>query len=707
MTMIEELGEIEEPMIPPFKKMMPYFADHVSTNLRIDDWVEEYIYQAIWRAPYGSLGLQFLTQSIMNEYKTPHAWKHITPQIRLKIIKKKLAQMVKDGILIVRRDISRVGQPTNGEHVSLRRDLYNKPYHSKDWRWNPMEASVMSAIKRIHYYISFAMASPDDAMGFTRYLVYLIKTIQEEKVYDGLAENFDAAKSFLQSNGIRLENLIASNKMANLQKWPNLKSAAKQFRDLIMSEPSVKAGAQIGLNGAQKIIFDAAMTYLNNGSLRALSTIGTKISTLKDPNLSRLFNVEVKQKEGMNEGAAIKILKKYSGDDLILGPQETKALSDAKDGRYDEYRDARDFLRNKLREQVANIIRTSGEEIDGELLMSIADLRKAIPAPYNKLLPKGIDKLKLNDRYELFSPEGKAVASGGKAYQPVIGVEYKLSKDFAKSKRANPAYLHYLNNVGAMTPLYLVELKQKTQTKRQEQAGDIMTNLPSIKKKVIADLDSEDESTRRLATITALMLFLASRVGSLGNKTGDEETYGTSTLLRRHISKKGTDIEIKYIGKSGMNQVQVLNPEVVGNKETWEKIKNNIVKYWKAAEGPTSYLFAEVDGKPPSNSEINKYFKSKGAAGTVHKIRHAIANYYFNEFKPTTQFTDQKKAFAAFKDTMTKVGEKLGHKKSTSDGEEVNVWQTAAKSYVDKSVQKQFFDDNKLMVPKLLEAMWV
>jgi len=84
--------------------------------------------------------------------------------------------------------------------------------------------------------------------------------------------------------------------------------------------------------------------------------------------------------------------------------------------------------------------------------------------------------------------------------------------------------------------------------------------LPLVRRRVRRDLNSDDDRTRTLALMAALLDATAIRVGGL-EYAEENEHYGLSTLLDEHVTVRGELIRFEFIGKSGKERkVELLNP---------------------------------------------------------------------------------------------------------------------------------------------------
>lgn len=78
--------------------------------------------------------------------------------------------------------------------------------------------------------------------------------------------------------------------------------------------------------------------------------------------------------------------------------------------------------------------------------------------------------------------------------------------------------------------------------------------MPKLRKRYKRDLGKKDWPKEKvLALAVAIMDELYIREGN-SHYTEENDSYGLTTLRRRHIGLNGKELELNYIGKSGVTQ---------------------------------------------------------------------------------------------------------------------------------------------------------
>lgn len=260
--------------------------------------------------------------------------------------------------------------------------------------------------------------------------------------------------------------------------------------------------------------------------------------------------------------------------------------------------------------------------------------------------------------------------------------------------KADSYIFSYVPAVGTTAQkMYRLSSVIKANQKKWDAVSSLSKKLPKLKTAMNKGVLKKDP----LACLLNFAFLTASRIGSESGSTAGTKTYGSSTLLVRHLAFKGPSCVITYPGKKGVQQQHVLKP----NAET----KPLLVFLKERQENATKdMLVFTADGKPFSNTAINSWLKAIIPTVTVHKFRHVrgtdLAEQVLERLKVPANIK-QPAANALFKSAMEKVGHLLGH--YNAKGEETKITSaTALKNYIDPSVSAQWFKNLKLEVPKFI-----
>jgi len=147
--------------------------------------------------------------------------------------------------------------------------------------------------------------------------------------------------------------------------------------------------------------------------------------------------------------------------------------------------------------------------------------------------------------------------------------------------------------------IYHSEWERQQQEKKFARLLSFGEKLPKIRKQCEKDLEQDEWNKDK---VTALVVSLLDEYGvRIGNNFYKEnnETYGLTTLRRKHLSEKGKNLTLNYKGKSG--------------KDRTVTIEDNALSHFihQAAEMPGYEIFRYKDddnkNQTVDSSEVNDY----------------------------------------------------------------------------------------------------
>lgn len=320
--------------------------------------------------------------------------------------------------------------------------------------------------------------------------------------------------------------------------------------------------------------------------------------------------------------------------------------------------------------------------------------------------------------------EGRIYTNDGARILGVPAVESKIrmnpaydpQKDAETGKNNNWVFQTTLPTKDAKgnnnTAYYYTEDKKKINKGHKfEIVQKMLAQEDKIAKRWRKDLASKDALVAIPAAQLEISYLTAARIGGADNENKHGKTYGLTTWLVGNVKKRGDSIIFDYIGKDSVHQTHKISP-ATPSEERVIFIVNKLVQGKKRADP-----LWEFGGHLFNDSKLRAYFKTVCTipGATVHKIRHLrgtrlaekvltpLQESLLKQKKPVTQAQVDKE----FKAALTKVGELLGHVRGVS-GEAKATWSTASQSYIDPSVQIEFyqaFEDYGIRVPRFLEKM--
>ena len=136
--------------------------------------------------------------------------------------------------------------------------------------------------------------------------------------------------------------------------------------------------------------------------------------------------------------------------------------------------------------------------------------------------------------------------------------------------------------------------------------------LPIIRERVAADLRKRGWPKERVLALTVKMLdeyYL--RIGNLNYKRSNE-TYGLTTLRRKHLNDNGKSLSLTYKAKSGKDRnVSVSNPTLA-----------KLIRETSDLPGYEVFRYIDEDGKSQTidSSDVNEYIKELSEGDFTAKV---------------------------------------------------------------------------------------
>ncbi len=227
--------------------------------------------------------------------------------------------------------------------------------------------------------------------------------------------------------------------------------------------------------------------------------------------------------------------------------------------------------------------------------------------------------------------------------------------------------------------------RHKGKARRYESlAGDI----EKLRKKVKADLKSDDLETKMTALAVGLIDETFERVGNPASAKGEksedgEGHYGVTGWTKSHVSFGSGSATIKYVGKSGVDHEK---------KVTDKALVSALKEAHKAAEGKDGRIF-EYEGGVVSAEKVNGYLEEFDVS--AKDLRGYHANRLMQEALkaarskggklPEDKKEREKKLKDEFKKALETTSEDVGHESATLRSQ-----------YLIPSMEEQFMKDGKV-----------
>lgn len=152
--------------------------------------------------------------------------------------------------------------------------------------------------------------------------------------------------------------------------------------------------------------------------------------------------------------------------------------------------------------------------------------------------------------------------------------------------------------------------------KKIEKINILEKSIGKLRQEVKQKIDNQDEKTGMICAIIALIDNIYERIGN--DESAKNGHYGITGFKKKHFTDKGSYLELKYVGKSGVTHTRKVNsPFLVKKLRNVLKDKNS-----------DDFVF-ETNNKKITASDVNNFLSSYKI--TAKDIRGYHSNKIMNE----------------------------------------------------------------------------
>lgn len=212
--------------------------------------------------------------------------------------------------------------------------------------------------------------------------------------------------------------------------------------------------------------------------------------------------------------------------------------------------------------------------------------------------------------------------------------------------------------------------------KKEEAIVNLANNISTLRLNTTKDINSDDERTRIVGTMIAVIDKTAERVGNRESESNGH--FGVTGFKKKHITIEGNTVKLNYIGKSGVEQSKQFSDELVV-QSLRDIIKNS----------PDDNVFTTESGVRVSNGAVNARLTDFGV--TAKDLRgFAANNMVIQKLEGLEPEETEAKRTRQFNQVVNKVAAKIGHAPAT-----------LKKHYLLPNVQEEFVSSGKVSSIKL------
>lgn len=447
-------------------------------------------------------------------------------------------------------------------------------------------------------------------------------------------------------------------------------------------------------------VLRACIAYLRTDSVPALKKLEKMAGVAHSPYVSKRM-VPQAGSQDRTSGALQSLVQQMVGrNDTALTVDEAKQVKELHPDLYKEYLAYRREHNQVWKDTAVAFVRNSGHKA-----VPYEDLIDYLHANgIDHMLPTGFTGL-VDDRLRMYTRDGHLIDGVPNA---VTFPSVVMNPTYGKAGGGDYVFKAVRSGGQDGPPFYTVDFKRASSRAKFEKVADFMPRVEGMQKKWFNMVRKFNEQDIKCvcAVVLEILYEFSARIGSLGNATGGQSTFGVSTLLVKHVlvSPNG-DMVLRYKGKDGVQTRHRLS-----KADPFQKFVIADIMKMLPGKKPNDRLFTyEKNGKwiPVSGAQVNALFKSMGAPEgvTVHKLRTVKGTHVFNEMMEKVfqrPPKDEKRAMEIYVKMTEQVGKVLNHVRRGAGGDKVT-GTTARANYIDPEAQLMYWRELGFRPPKFLE----
>jgi len=488
------------------------------------------------------------------------------------------------------------------------------------------------------------------------------------------AEPIDKKKILSKIKNIKIDSDFTYDNLLDI-----IKSIQKQIKDKDVSYKIIDC-------------LNALKAYLKDPDKKKwIKVVGLYSEIKKD--VSNIFTQYNKfHKESIKRDVLLlkKIVKKYGKEnrpdnlDFVLSLNEVKLLKEKNPDVLLKYTTTFNHLLEQAKKFIQYLILKNGQHklpID-----QIAEEMKkqGFPPIYHDQV---VNYIYLDLNFNLYAYKKTKLS----CKPPIYRVLIEYNKSYNKDDDSNYVLKYMILGGATWQFCYSEQYKQKMNEEKYSKVYESLDKIDQVRKKWLKDIKSDDKIKQQLGAATEIIYQTAMRVGTKGNQTNGEPTYGLLTLKVLNVKCDETKgiVEFTYIGKAGVS-----HHHKIKNKDI-TKIICNLIKNKKKQDR----LF---DITP---EQLNKYLKERLKLPiTIHKFRTIkgtlLAYKKLIQENPCKNMKTDKEKLEYLRKVLIDIGKELGH----YSGEKIT-GETALKNYIDPNIIKEYYETCNLKMNKKIKQL--
>jgi len=454
---------------------------------------------------------------------------------------------------------------------------------------------------------------------------------------------------------------------------------------------------------AQEIeLLHAIGSYFRTGSENMAKKLVKFASLSKSPFVVQRLAPKVGDQQSTKAKLEKMVRQLVGRKDTAMTPEEAQKVRELNPETYREYLALRRDFNQSWKDALASYIRKSGhhmvpfKEVNDYLRLNGID----------HMLPVGFTGM-VDDLGRFYTNKGKLIEGVPSA---VNFPSVEMNPNFGRPDGGDWVFMAKRPDGSPGPYFYTSDFKKDQSMAKFKKVEALMKKVDSIRKRWLGlaqKFDPENPITVA-ATILEILYEFSARVGSVGNEARGSATFGVSTLLVKHatITPNGS-ITLRYKGKDGVPTTHKITQSTPQGKMLIHNLNELL-----ANKDPKDRIFTVQKGNrqiPVTATQVNQLFRQCGAPEevSVHKLRTVKGSGLFAQAMEKAFEKGKPKNEAQAKALFTKLAEQVGkalnHMRTVAGGGSKVTGATALQSYVDPSLQIQYWTTVGFRLPKSLE----
>lgn len=459
-----------------------------------------------------------------------------------------------------------------------------------------------------------------------------------------------------------------------------------------------EASKKSGISDEEKKHLKDFGSYFGDGNTRALNRIKSALGETYTPFKAAKPPIRFTPEESQHaRKKQLQLSKKMTGKNELLTREDSAKLGPKHTETLKEYRKFGGIVNKAFKQGVNDLL--AEKKADHLPHKEVLDTLKRRGYVRTNHIPEGFDG-RVGKEGVLYTHHGEEII--GKPNFPVkMNPHYKKGSGSYVFKSVPPE--------GMGGPQ-----QYKTKMAHGDSIQDKFDRLPEVEKHLPKALDniqkslasgelSKENTTKALI---GALYHTKGRIGTAGNATAGQSTYGISTLQGRHVTSGPEGLNFTYRGKEGKTYTHTIPHSTMGGHLT------RYVKKLIAGKGKKDYIFSHNGGKSPvTNSRANEMMEDGlHLPMTVHGFRrhHAtsIMNHHLENhpWKGKSKNPTQKSVDSWMDGVAKGIGKQLGHT-TNKKGRAVTTGNTALMNYIDPRPIHKFYTSRGLTPPKTVSVL--